>query len=134
MKHLEAYKAYLPALLTFAGACLVAVGVAENVSPLIRDPLRLGGALMAAGGAFWAAHRQMTDTHRDTVMRLLVQVGEGCAALSNDMMRDLPCKRVQVDEIWSFVGAKEKNASPEQKAKGFGDIWGPGRPSAPIPS
>jgi hypothetical protein len=39
---------------------------------------------------------------------------------------------VQCDEIWSFIGAKERNATPEQKAEGWGDIWG--RRSTLIPS
>ncbi len=38
-------------------------------------------------------------------------------------MRNLNCKRIQCDEIWSFVGCKEKNATPEHKAKGHGDVW-----------
>jgi hypothetical protein len=44
----------------------------------------------------------MTDTHRDTIMRLMVEVGTGCAALANDQMRNLDCRRIQVDEIWSY--------------------------------
>jgi hypothetical protein len=47
---------------------------------------------------------RMTDTHRDTIMRLGVEVGAGCAKLMDERMRELPCKRVQVDEIWSYVG------------------------------
>ncbi len=49
---------------------------------------------------------RMTDTHRDTVMRLLVEVGSGCATLMDEQMRDLPCQRLQCDEIWSYVGKK----------------------------
>ena len=46
---------------------------------------------------------RMTDTHRGTVMRLLIEVGEGCRALLDAEMRDLSCHRIQVDEIWAFV-------------------------------
>ena len=42
-----------------------------------------------------------TDTHRDTICRLLVEVGDGCAMIMDEKMRELPSKRVQVDEIWS---------------------------------
>jgi hypothetical protein len=49
---------------------------------------------------------RMTDTHRGTVMRLAVQVGNGCAAIMNGEMRHLSCKRLQCDEIWSYVGKK----------------------------
>lgn len=48
----------------------------------------------------------MTDTHRDTVMRLPVEAGEGAKALIDAEMRNLTCRRVQIDEIWGFVGKK----------------------------
>jgi hypothetical protein len=49
----------------------------------------------------------LTDTHRDTIMRLMVKVGTGCAALVNDQMRNLGCQRIQCDEIWTYVGKKQ---------------------------
>ena len=42
---------------------------------------------------------RMLDVHRDTICRLLVEVGEGRANLMDERMREVPCKRVQVDEI-----------------------------------
>lgn len=51
---------------------------------------------------------RLTNTHRDTVMRLMVRVGEGCAALIDQEMRDLSCERIQVDEIWSYVQKKQR--------------------------
>jgi hypothetical protein len=45
---------------------------------------------------------RLTNTHRDTVMRLMVEAGEGCAKLMDHEMRDLSCERIQVDEIWSL--------------------------------
>ncbi len=59
---------------------------------------------------------RMTDTHRDTVMRLGVEVGTGCAKLMDERMRELPCKRVQVDEIWSYVGKKQRQVTPQGSA------------------
>ena len=53
---------------------------------------------------------RLTSTHRDTIMRLMVEVGGGCAKLMNEKMRDLPCQRLQVDEIWSYVGKKQSPA------------------------
>ena len=44
---------------------------------------------------------RMTGTHRDTICRLLVEVGDGCAQLMDEQMRELPCRRIQVDEIWA---------------------------------
>ena len=49
---------------------------------------------------------RMTDTHRDTVMRLMVEVGTGCAKLMDEKMRGLTCERIQVDEIWAYVQKK----------------------------
>jgi hypothetical protein len=52
---------------------------------------------------------RITGVHRDTVMRLGVRVGKGCAALMDAKMRDLPCNRLELDEIWGFIGKKEKH-------------------------
>lgn len=46
---------------------------------------------------------RMTSTHRDTIMRLMVSVGEGCQSLMDERMRNLSCGKIQEDEIWSFV-------------------------------
>jgi IS1 family transposase len=66
---------------------------------------------------------RMTDTHRDTVMRLLVQVGEGSAKLMDAEMRDLRCRRVQVDEIWSYVQKKQRQVTPDDDRTRVGDMW-----------
>jgi IS1 family transposase len=66
---------------------------------------------------------RMTDTHRDTVMRLMVQAGEGCAALMDAEMRDLPCSRIQVDEIWAYVGKKQRQITPADDRSRLGDMW-----------
>jgi len=50
----------------------------------------------------------MTGTHCDTICRVLVEVGEGCANLMDEQMRELPCRRLQVDEIWAFVQKKQR--------------------------
>ena len=66
---------------------------------------------------------RMTNTHRDTVMRLMVEVGTGCAALANDQMRDLRCQRIQVDEIWSYVKVKQQNIAKGTERTRIGDQW-----------
>ncbi len=78
--------------------------------------------LLVEGSSLRAASR-LADVSINTVTNRLVDVGCAVASYQNKALRDLSCKRVQVDEIWAFVGAKEKNAKPEQKAKGYGDIW-----------
>ncbi len=79
------------------------------------------GAL-AEGNSIRSIER-MTGVHRDTVMRLGVRVGEGCARVLDEKMRGLDCKRVEVDEIWGFIGKKQKNASREDRRAGLGDVW-----------
>ena len=66
---------------------------------------------------------RMTDTHRDTVMRLMVEVGTGCTKLQSELMRDLTCQRIQVDEIWAFVCKKQKQITPEDNRRRVGDQW-----------
>jgi IS1 family transposase len=66
---------------------------------------------------------RMTGVHRTTVMKLLADLGRACSIYQDKAFRNLPCKRIEADEIWSFCGAKEKNTTPETKAKGWGDIW-----------
>jgi IS1 family transposase len=68
---------------------------------------------------------RMTGVHRDTIMRLGVKVGEGCAALMDAEMRNLNCTRLEMDEIWGFVGAKARNVRPDHFDDGgyAGDVW-----------
>lgn len=67
---------------------------------------------------------RMTGAAKATVLKLLVDLGEVCAAYQNEHLRNLPCKRVQVDEIWAFCYSKEKNVPDEFKGVfGVGDVW-----------
>lgn len=65
----------------------------------------------------------MTETHRDTIMRLMVEVGTGCARLMDAEMRNLNCKRIQVDEIWSYVGKKQRHVTADDNRALVGDQW-----------
>jgi IS1 family transposase len=67
---------------------------------------------------------RLTGVAKKTVSRILVEVGEACAAFHDKIMRNLPCKVVQVDEVWSFTYCKEANI-PEhlQGQDGIGDTW-----------
>ena len=66
---------------------------------------------------------RMTGAAKNTVVKLLADIGEACATYHDQHVRNLRVRRMQADEIWCFVGCKKKNASPEQKAEGWGDIW-----------
>jgi len=66
---------------------------------------------------------RMTGVSKPTVLKLLGDLGRACYAYHDANVRGLHCKRVQCDEIWSFVGAKMKNTSEEKMAQGWGDVW-----------
>lgn len=67
---------------------------------------------------------RMTGAAKGTVLKLLVDAGRACAAYQHAHLRDLPCARIQCDEIWSFVGAKQDNLTDEQRGQfGRGDVW-----------
>jgi hypothetical protein len=79
-------------------------------------------AALVEGNSLRAVNR-MTGVHRTTIMKLLVDLGTACSQYQDKALRNLHCKRIQCDEIWSFVGAKEKNCTPEMKSDGYGDVW-----------
>ncbi len=66
---------------------------------------------------------RMTGVAKNTVVKLLEDMGTACATFHDFHVRNLKVRRMQADEIWCFVGCKKKNASPEQKAEGWGDVW-----------
>jgi IS1 family transposase len=66
---------------------------------------------------------RMTGVAKHTILKLLEDMGCACATYHHRHVRDLRVKRLQCDEIWAFVGAKQRNASVEQKAAGWGDVW-----------
>jgi len=66
---------------------------------------------------------RMTGIHRDTIMRLMVRVADGCDRLLDEMMRGLTCPRLQLDEIWAYVGMKQKTARRLGKTDEFGDLY-----------
>lgn len=70
------------------------------------------------------ATARMCDVSLNTVSKLLIDVGTACANYQYENLRNLPCKRIQCDEIWSFCYAKDKNVPAEVKGVwGFGDVW-----------
>ena len=66
---------------------------------------------------------RITGIARMTVEKLLRDLGTACAEYHDAHICGLKSKRIQCDEIWSFVGAKAKNATAEQKKGGWGDCW-----------
>ena len=80
-------------------------------------------AALVEGNSIRATCR-MTDTAKGTVLKLLAEIGQACAEYQDKTLRNLPCKRLQCDEIWAFCYAKDKNVTGEIRQKsGFGDAW-----------
>jgi IS1 family transposase len=65
---------------------------------------------------------RITGIHRDTVMRLGVRVGQASKKLLDETMRELPCEKLEVDEIWGFVGKKQRMVT-EEDSTDYGDAW-----------
>jgi IS1 family transposase len=66
---------------------------------------------------------RMTGVAKHTVLKLLRDLGCAAAAYYHQNVRNLKVRRLQCDEIWSYVGAKKKNVSPDKEAEGWGDVW-----------
>ncbi|MGD0618515.1 MAG: IS1 family transposase [Bryobacteraceae bacterium] len=81
-------------------------------------------ASLVEGNSIRATVR-MTGAAKNTVAKLLVELGEACAAYQDRVFHSLACKRVQVDECWAFCYAKQKNVTAEIAAKNpfAGDVW-----------
>jgi IS1 family transposase len=75
-------------------------------------------------GCSMRATVRLTGVAKKTVSRLLVEIGEACAAYHGDVMKNLPCKVLQVDEVWSFTFCKQANIPEHLKGQdGIGDTW-----------
>jgi IS1 family transposase len=65
----------------------------------------------------------MTDVSKNSISKLLLELAAACAQYHDKHVRGLSGRRLQCDEMWAFVGAKQKNTTPEQKNAGWGDVW-----------
>lgn len=79
-------------------------------------------AALVEGNSIRSTSR-MTGVARNTVTKLLVDLGTACMAFHDKHVRNVRVRRLQCDEIWAYVGAKAKNVSAEKKEIGWGDIW-----------
>lgn len=66
---------------------------------------------------------RMTNVSKPTILKLLADLGEACAEYHDTHVRNVVARRVQCDEIWSYVGAKQKNVTEETAAQAWGDCW-----------
>lgn len=77
-------------------------------------------SLLAEGVSIRSIER-ITGVHRDTIMRLGVRVGQACVAIHDARMRGVNCRRIECDEIWGFIGKKQKRVAAVES--GVGDVW-----------
>jgi IS1 family transposase len=90
-----------------------------NILPVDKQIAVIGA--LAEGSSIRSIER-LTGTHRDTIMRLGVRVGKGCAMLMDSKMQDLGCNYLQLDEVWGFIGKKERHCSVDDNPE-LGDVW-----------
>ncbi len=65
------------------------------------------------------AIERITGVHGDTVMRLGVRIGGSCIKIMDQKTRGLGCQQIQIDEIWGFIGMKNKNVKPGEDRNGI---------------
>lgn len=78
-------------------------------------------SMLAEGSSIRGIERAI-GVHRDTIMRLGIRMGQGCAEIMSERLTDLDSCVVQIDEMWGFIGAKQKIAKAKGLA-GYGDVW-----------
>jgi len=80
-------------------------------------------AALVEGNSIRATCR-MTGAAKGTVLKLLADVGKACVEYQDKAFRNLKCKRIQCDEIWSFCYAKQRNVPKKNQGEyGYGDVW-----------
>jgi IS1 family transposase len=79
-------------------------------------------AALVEGNSIRSTSR-MTGVARNTVTKLLVDLGSACMRFHDEHVKNVRVRRLQCDEIWAYIGAKAKNVSIENKEIGWGDIW-----------
>jgi IS1 family transposase len=80
-------------------------------------------AALVEGNSIRATVR-MTGVAKNTIAKLLAEVGRACADYQDKALRNLTCKRIQCDEIWNFVYAKDKNVPEDKQGQfGIGSVW-----------
>jgi len=79
---------------------------------------------MLCEGASIRGVERITGVNQNTIMSLARRVGDACAKIMDEKMRNLNCRNIEVDEIWGFIGKKEKRATrKESMIIGVGDVW-----------
>jgi IS1 family transposase len=85
------------------------------------DQIQIVAALVE-GNSIRSTSR-MIGISRNTITKLLVDLGTACMKYHDEHVRNIRVRRLQCDEIWAYIGAKAKNVSVEKKEIGWGDVW-----------
>lgn len=93
-----------------------------NMNWLSQDERIRVVAALVEGNSIRSTSR-MTGIARNTITKLLVDLGQACMKYHDKHVRNIPVRRLQCDEIWAYIGAKAKNVSAEKKEIGWGDVW-----------
>ncbi|HLE63626.1 MAG TPA: IS1 family transposase [Pyrinomonadaceae bacterium] len=92
-----------------------------NRLPIAKRKAILG--MLVEGNSLRATSR-LCDVSINTLTKLLVDLGSASADYQDKTLRNLRCRRIQCDEIWAFVYAKEKNVPADKRGQfGYGDVW-----------
>src|SRR4051794_2070579 len=94
-----------------------------SMNRLSGEKRRAVVAALVEGSSINATCR-MTGVSKNTVLKLLSDLGLVCSIYQDRLLRDLPCERVEADEIWSFCYAKNRNVPADKRGQlGYGDVW-----------
>jgi len=95
-----------------------------SMANVLSVPDRIAVLSALVEGCSIRSTSRMTGVARNTVTKLLLDLAEVCVRVSDEKLRDLPCKRLQIDEIWEFCYAKAKNVPADKRGIfGYGDVW-----------
>lgn len=78
-------------------------------------------ACLVEGNSIRSTER-LCGIHRDTILRHLLTIGEGCNRLHDILMMELHCNLLELDEVWGYIGKKQKRVKPEDSSE-FGDQY-----------
>jgi IS1 family transposase len=87
---------------------------------ILKTEKKVAVISMLAEGSSIRAVERITGVNQNTIMSLNRRVGDACKKIMDEKMRGLNCKNLEIDEIWGFVGAKQKNAD---RVGAYGDVW-----------
>jgi IS1 family transposase len=111
--------------LSYCTKCLTMMCAMVNLPFMKTLPIAKRAQIigMLCEGMSMRAASRLADVSNNTVTKLLVETGMACSDYQDRALMNLKCNRLQLDEIWSFVGKKARNASGEDRTKGLGDVW-----------